>query len=116
MPVLQNVWAGYEDLKPLSRDKLVQPTTIEYAFKCNGKFAIQTFAMADNTLNRQLQMKNRKRWVIVFACFLAKFACGMIVYAMPFVYQEHLTRFGQSAAVTSGPLSLFKGLGYFLGK
>ena len=74
-------------------------------------------AMADKAVGGgSRQKKNRKRWVIVFACFLANFTCGMIVLALPFLYQELLKRFGQSAAVTSGPFSFFKGLGYFLCK
>ena len=60
--------------------------------------------------------EGENRWIIVVAVLFAPLTQGITSYAMPYLYNELIKRFGESATVTSGPFSLFNGVAYFLGK
>ena len=55
-------------------------------------------------------------WVVLVASFTAFVTLGLSVGTMQYFYDEMLERFGESAAVTAGPVSLFLSLGYIFGK
>ena len=58
----------------------------------------------------------RWRWVVLVASFTAFVTLGMSLGSMQYFYDEMLERFGESAAVTAGPVSLFLSLGFVTGK
>ena len=54
-------------------------------------------------------------WVVLVASFTAFVALGLSAGSMQYYYKEILERFGESAAVTDGPVSLFFSLGFISG-
>ena len=57
-----------------------------------------------------------RKCLVVFACFISACLRGIVYTTLPFIYEELLEKFGESASVTAGTISLFTGLTYFLGE
>ena len=54
-----------------------------------------------------------RRWVVIVDLFTAFVTLGMSIDSMQYFYGEILERFGESAAVTARPVSLFLSLKTF---
>ena len=59
---------------------------------------------------------NARKCLVVLACYISACLRGVVNTTLPFIYEELLEKFGKSASVTAGTISLFIGLKCFLGE